>query len=78
MTFSDSYYPVQQAVVVKKGTPISHVRSRAGLRPFKLGAQLGTTSYQYIVRYIRPARQPAVFPQNLTGPLTAALIGSMP
>ena len=64
VTFSNSYYDVNQAVVVLKGTKIAAVRTRAGLKPFKLGAQLGTTSYAYIKDVIRPSKQPAVFPQN--------------
>ena len=36
----------------------------AGLRGFKLGAQLGTTSYAYIKGHIKPSTQPAVFQQN--------------
>ena len=49
---------------MRKGTPIAKVHSVAGLKPFKLGAQLGTTSYQFIVGTIKPKAQPAVFPQN--------------
>jgi len=64
VAFSDSYYDVNQAVVVKKGTPISKVTTVAGLKPYKLGAQLGTTSYQFITSNIHPSKQPAVFPQN--------------
>jgi polar amino acid transport system substrate-binding protein len=64
VAFSDSYYDVNQAVVVKKGTPIAKVTSVAGLKPYKLGAQLGTTSYQFITSEIKPSKQPAVFPQN--------------
>jgi len=64
VSFSSSYYNVNQAIVVRKGTPIASVHSIAGLRPFKLGAQLGTTSYQYIVSKIKPSRQPAVYQKN--------------
>jgi polar amino acid transport system substrate-binding protein len=64
VTFSSSYYDVNQAVVVLKGTKIAAVRSAAGLRSFKLGAQLGTTSYDFIKSRIKPSQQPAVFPQN--------------
>jgi polar amino acid transport system substrate-binding protein len=70
VAFSTSYYDVNQAIVVRKGTPIANVHSVAGLRPFKLGAQLGTTSYQYIVNKIKPTQKPAVFPQNI-GAVTA-------
>jgi polar amino acid transport system substrate-binding protein len=62
--FSASYYDVNQAIVVNKGTKIASVKSIAGLKPFKLGAQLGTTSYQFITTRIRPSQQPAVFPSN--------------
>ena len=53
--FSASYYNVNQSIVGLKGKPISSVRSVAGLRKYKLGAQLGTTSYQYIVSTIKPS-----------------------
>jgi polar amino acid transport system substrate-binding protein len=62
--FSDSYYDVNQSVVVNKGTPIASVTSVAGLKPYKLGAQLGTTSYQFIKDTIQPSKQPSVFPSN--------------
>ena len=42
-----------------------------GLQPFKLGAQLGTTSYAYIKSTIKPSQQPAVFHSN-----AAAVIGA--
>jgi len=64
VTFSKSYYDVNQAVVVLKGTPISKVTTIAGLRPYKLGAQLGSTSYAFITSTIKPTTQPAVFSQN--------------
>ena len=48
VTFSNSYYDVNQAIVVLKGKPISKVTTVSGLKPYKLGAQLGTTSYSYI------------------------------
>jgi polar amino acid transport system substrate-binding protein len=62
--FSASYYNVNQSIVGLKGKPISSVRSIAGLRKYKLGAQLGTTSYQYIVRNIKPSSSPAVYDTN--------------
>jgi polar amino acid transport system substrate-binding protein len=65
VAFSASYYDVAQAIVVRKGTPIASVHSVAGLRPYKLGAQLGTTSYQFIVSKIKPSQQPAVYQQNI-------------
>ncbi len=64
ITFSKPYYYVNQAVVGRKGKPISSVRSVAGLKKFKLGAQLGTTSYQYIVDHIKPSSSPLVYKTN--------------
>jgi polar amino acid transport system substrate-binding protein len=62
--FSDSYYNVNQAVVAKRGTKIAQAQSTADLQPYKLGAQIGTTSYQYITEFIKPSKQPAVFDTN--------------
>lgn len=64
VTFGSSYYDVNQAVVVVKGTKIANVHSKAGLKGFKLGAQLGTTSYDYIKSSIKPSQSPSVFPSN--------------
>ena len=64
VTFSKPYYYVNQAVVGRKGKPIASVRSVAGLKKYKLGAQLGTTSYQYIVDHIKPSSQPLVYKTN--------------
>jgi polar amino acid transport system substrate-binding protein len=70
VAFSDSYYDVNQSVVVNKGTPIASVTTVAGLKPYELGAQLGTTSYQLIQNTIKPSKKPSVFPTN-TGAVQA-------
>jgi polar amino acid transport system substrate-binding protein len=62
--FSKSYYYVNQAVVARKGKPIAAAKSIVGLKRYKLGAQLGTTSYTYIVKYIKPDAKPLVFDTN--------------
>ena len=62
--FSTSYYDVAQAVVVNGGTAASKVTTVAGLKPYELGAQLGTTSYQLITSRIQPSKKPSVFPTN--------------
>ena len=62
--FSKSYYFVNQAVVGRKGTAIARVKSTIGLKPFKLGAQVGTTSYTYITKYIKPSSKPLVYDSN--------------
>ena len=62
--FSKSYYYVNQAVVGRKGKPIAKATSIAALKPYKLGAQVGTTSYTYIVRYVKPSSKPLVYDTN--------------
>lgn len=61
VTFSASYYVVNQAVAALKTNPIAKVRSLAGLKRYRLGASVGTTSYDYIVRYIKPNQSPRVY-----------------
>jgi polar amino acid transport system substrate-binding protein len=62
--FSNSYYFVNQAVVGLEGKPIAAARSIRGLARYRLGAQLGTTSYDYIVKHIRPSSDPLAFDTN--------------
>ena len=64
VAFSDSYYDVSQSIVGKNGTKIAGAKSVADLKPYKLGAQIGTTSYQFIKDTIKPSKQPAVFDTN--------------
>ena len=61
VTFSTSYYDVNQAVVGLKDKPIAKVKTIAGLKPFKFGVPLGTTSYDYVVKYIKPSQKPKVY-----------------
>ncbi len=63
VTFSSSYYDVNQSIVVLKGSKIAAVHTVAGLSSFKLGAQLGTTSYDYIKNTIK-ASGVSVFDTN--------------
>jgi len=62
--FSKAYYFVNQSVVGRKGKPIASVRSINGLKKYKLGAQVGTTSYDYIVNQIKPSSSPKVYDTN--------------
>jgi polar amino acid transport system substrate-binding protein len=61
---SNSYYDVNQSLVVRKGTPIASVKTIAALKKYKLGVQIGTTSYDYIVKTIKPSHKPAVYDTN--------------
>jgi polar amino acid transport system substrate-binding protein len=62
--FSGSYYDVEQSVVVLKSSRFAGAKSLADLRDAKLGAQLGTTSYDAIVNTIQPSKDPSVFSTN--------------
>jgi polar amino acid transport system substrate-binding protein len=59
--FSDSYYDVNQSVVALKSNPISKATSLADLKPYKLGTQVGTTSYDFITNEIQPSQQPQAY-----------------
>jgi polar amino acid transport system substrate-binding protein len=62
--FSEPYYDVSQALVARKGTPITQAKSVADLKSYKLGAQIGTTSLDYISDEIQPDDQPSVYNTN--------------
>jgi polar amino acid transport system substrate-binding protein len=62
--FSRSYYDENEGLVVVKGTKIASANSLAGLKPYELVAQLGTTSYTFIKDKIKPSKNPSVFPSN--------------
>ena len=62
--FSDSYYDVNQAVVALNDSKIANAKSIADLKDSKLGATVGTTSYQYVVDNVKPSQQPGVYDTN--------------
>ncbi|MFD6168422.1 ABC transporter substrate-binding protein [Streptomyces coeruleorubidus] len=62
--FSAGYYDVRQAVVALKGSKAAKAKSVADLKDVKLGAQVGTTSLDYIDDVVRPTRAAAVFAKN--------------
>ena len=62
--FSEPYYDVNQALVACKGTPIASAKSIADLQQYKLGAQIGTTSLDYINDEIDPSTEPSVYNTN--------------
>ena len=61
VTFSNSYYDVQQAIVALKGTPIVTQHTAADLKKYAYGDQVGTTGLTYITNNIQPTQQPRVF-----------------
>jgi polar amino acid transport system substrate-binding protein len=61
VTFSRSYYPVQQSIVALKGSAIAANHSPAQLKTYLYGDQIGTTGLGYINAEIQPTKQPKVF-----------------
>jgi polar amino acid transport system substrate-binding protein len=59
--FSDGYYDLTQALMVLKGSPIEHATTMAELEDAIFGAQIGTTSLQFINTVIQPTNDPKVF-----------------
>ena len=61
---SAGYYDVKQAVVALKDTPIAAATTITELAAYKLGAQVGTTSYNLIVDTIKPTAEASVYDTN--------------
>ena len=59
--FSNGYYTVNQAVVALEDSPIANATTLAELQAAKLGAQVGTTSLDFITDVVQPADQPYVY-----------------
>jgi polar amino acid transport system substrate-binding protein len=64
VSFSDSYYTTNQAVVALKGSPAIGATTIAGLKDVKFGAQAGTTSLDFITNVIKPSTEPYVYDDN--------------
>jgi polar amino acid transport system substrate-binding protein len=62
--FSSGYYDVRQAVVALKDSKAAKAKSIADLKGVKLGAQVGTTSLNYIDDVVKPTEEPAAYAKN--------------
>ncbi|MCQ9181871.1 ABC transporter substrate-binding protein [Streptomyces sp. IBSBF 2953] len=62
--FSSGYYDVRQAVIALKGSKAAKATTVADLKGLKLGAQVGTTSLDYIDDVVKPTGDPAVYAKN--------------
>jgi polar amino acid transport system substrate-binding protein len=71
VTFSDSYYDVQQAIVALAGTSVVTRHSPAQLKTYQYGDQIGTTGLTFITTKIQPTITPKVF--NTLSEAAAAL-----
>jgi len=64
VSFSDSYYTTNQAVVALKGSPAIGATTVAAMKDVKFGAQAGTTSLDFITNVIKPSTEPYVYDDN--------------
>ena len=62
--FSEGYYDVNQAVVAVADTPAAEASSIEDLKGVLFGAQVGTTSYDYVVENVQPDQEPRVYDSN--------------
>ena len=61
VSFSTSYYDVQQALVALKSSPIVTHHTPADLKGYVFGDQVGTTSLAFINSKIQPTSTPKVY-----------------
>jgi polar amino acid transport system substrate-binding protein len=62
--FSDGYYDVNQALLGFSGSEIASATTIEELKPYRLGAQVGTTSLDFITDVIQPETEPLVYDTN--------------
>jgi polar amino acid transport system substrate-binding protein len=61
---SDGYYTLNQSIVALKANGLAKVTSIAGMKGFKFGAQIGTTSLDTITKVIAPTAAAKVYTTN--------------
>jgi polar amino acid transport system substrate-binding protein len=64
VSFSDSYYSTNQAIVALKDSPAAGATSIADLKDVKFGAQAGTTSLDFISEVIKPTAEAFAYDDN--------------
>ncbi|HEX9995078.1 MAG TPA: ABC transporter substrate-binding protein [Acidimicrobiales bacterium] len=62
--FSDGYYDVNQAIVGFDDSPVADATTVEELRGVRLGAQVGTTSLDFITEVVDPEQEPFVYNDN--------------
>lgn len=62
--FSEGYYDVNQALVAFEDSAAVGAETVADLRDLRLGAQVGSTSLDFITEHIQPAQEPFVYNDN--------------
>jgi polar amino acid transport system substrate-binding protein len=61
VTFSNSYYDVQQSIIALKGSKIVKDHTPAELKTYQYGDQVGTTGLLYIDQHIKPTKTTRVY-----------------
>lgn len=61
---SDGYYSLNQALVALADSPVAAAKTMGDLKPYRFGAQAGTTSYATIVDGIAPQQETRVYDSN--------------
>jgi polar amino acid transport system substrate-binding protein len=64
VSFSDPYYSSNQAIVALADSPAQGATTLADLADLKFGAQVGTTSLDFITDVIQPTQEPFVYDDN--------------
>jgi polar amino acid transport system substrate-binding protein len=59
--FSDGYFDNAQGVLTLKGSPFADAKSISDLKDAKFGAQVGTTSLDFINETIQPNEEPRIY-----------------
>ncbi|MFM8626855.1 MAG: ABC transporter substrate-binding protein [Actinomycetota bacterium] len=64
VSFSDPYYSTNQAIVGLADSKAKGITTVADLKGLKFGAQVGTTSLEYINKVIQPTAEPFAYDDN--------------
>jgi len=64
VSFSDPYYSTNQAIVGLADSKAKGITTVADLKGLKFGAQVGTTSLEYITKVIQPTAEPFAYDDN--------------
>ena len=62
--FSDPYFEANQAIIAMTKNPITGAQNINDLKAYKLGAQIGTTSFDFIDQVIQPNVEAVTYPNN--------------
>ena len=64
VSFSDSYYTTNQAIVAYTDSAVASMTTLAELADVKFGVQSGTTSLDFVTNVVEPTTEPYVYDDN--------------